>query len=361
MHTKPEVRYCKACIAAGRRRCRACGTEVTAPGSARRSVRCEDCRRARKYGAATVTITCRGVLMYGSLRHGRSCKRVYEYTKEKLADLRSYPNTTYEPETSSILSRSCANLAPFVKRTLAIAESRDFMTVDGVTAKTVRSWKQYRELMREYNAQMVHHRRTDHFDGKRGVGPGRHSELRRAACIAAACRREVKYEIRVCLGCHRLLRVYRFEAVDQPVSWHGPCWQRDSAAHLWLQRRQVLLRSGKPQPFVNRRLGRHYSPERHGRQYRPVELTRNYLWAVRHHLGGEPLRQLAREVGCDESVVRKGIQVTMNLLPDPSVVRREFRSAVRLLLEKSPPETIDEADIEVAAEPHSQVSAPLSS
>jgi hypothetical protein len=111
----------------------------------------------------------------------------------------------------------------------------------------------------------------------------------------------------LCQRCEKLIFSYR----KNPRNLHNDCY-------VQYQREQHSLKIEVTPKLRSR-----------GGQTTTGSLARNFSWAIRHYMGGEPYLSIGN--GLDAKAVRKGINSILAYLPDPQLVGWKFRHRLWLL------------------------------
>lgn len=125
-----------------------------------------------------------------------------------------------------------------------------------------------------------------------------------------------KYEFGRCIDC-RCIVIARS---GRPALFHGQCysgWQQTPEG----QRYMVRVGLGEKPPL----------PSRPGQPVTAENLKLYFAWAIRHYLGGESYRVIAKMSGVDFSELRRNVKFIASNLPDPELLQSSFRLRISLL------------------------------
>jgi hypothetical protein len=200
------------------------------------------------------------------------------------------------------------------------------------------SWKEVQELVVRQAEGSGRWRPGDESKFRRSKAPRVTPEAawRRVAGFWRA-RGGVAVIVRLCRGCGQLLMVARTDASRalSPLAFHRPCYEaacRSPEGRRWWSDRLRQLRRGTPKAEVDRRIGAVVpAPRLQHRDPDETTLTRDFGWAVRHLLGGEPQAEIAATDHYARPPVTRAIGRVLRLLPPPDRVDRRFRKYVLAL------------------------------
>lgn len=129
--------------------------------------------------------------------------------------------------------------------------------------------------------------------------------------------------VSLCVFCGKL-RFSRESERGNRGDWHQRClseWLGTPAGRRYASRRVRRLEAGlMPHP-----------PAGPGRPPTRENLRRHFAWAIVHHLGGWSYREIAEREGVHFTTVRGAISYIMERLPEPELVRKDFRHHVQFL------------------------------
>jgi DNA-directed RNA polymerase subunit RPC12/RpoP len=335
---------CRSCIDAGRGRCAACASVASVTPGVQGTTICPPCRAGEtdpgRLRPAYVQLWCRGVQAFGGSRHAKRCQRVRIISIAR-ARIRL---STLDEAAATYICDWCHGLETLKKGMNARlrAARREGVVEFGedLGAGAPGSWKEAQEITLRQAAASGRWR------------PGDVSRLRsrRAPAVTpqAAWQRVagfwrapggVAVVVRLCRGCGQLLMVARADATRtlSPLVFHRPCYEaacRSPEGRRWWSERLGLLRWGKPKAVVDRRIGAVVpAPRLQHRDPYETTLTRDFGWAVRHLLGGEPQAEIAATDYYTRPAVTQAIGRVLRLLPPPDRVDRRFRKYILALRE----------------------------
>lgn len=282
------------------------------------------------------TLTCRGVTAFRVTKHAARCQRTWIGALARArANLRSY-----RPNDQTFVCSNCHGLEVFLsglpkweRRLNEIRRAQGMRPWPRVT-----SWPQAFSLRSELSS-------LDPNWQSKAVGPGEQvpnsnqpgkSELGRRRS-KSVWQGDPKVTVDRCRWCHRL--TLDASASGSPRRFHQACRElalQTPEGKKWTSRRLQLVRSGQlDSAEIDRRLGtdpplpidRWLDAEPD-----PEVLRRNFIWTMRHVLGGEKALVLARQSGVAVSTVTRAVAATMDDLPDPRVASRRLAKYTAALL-----------------------------
>jgi len=198
------------------------------------------------------------------------------------------------------------------------------------TTESIRTGKQRRMIAKEWadvliprdaESSKVGSRRTHETVSGKRVSE-RNRLARAAGALVTAWSRDPlpALTIDMCVFCDRLVI-----STQSGARCHKRClgeWASTPAGRCHAQR----CRNGEGEPYPFATLAR-----RRGAPRSPDTLKRYFAWAVRKNLGGESLREIARQQQMNFETVRDGVAYILNHLPAPDLVEKRHRTRIELM------------------------------
>jgi DNA-directed RNA polymerase subunit RPC12/RpoP len=335
---------CRNCTDAGRGRCAACGSVAAVAPGVQGTTICPSCRAgetdAGQLRPGYVQLWCRGVQAFGGTRHAKRCQRV---SIRPIARARRRLSTLDEAAATYICDwcHGLDSLKKGANARLRTARGTGIVEFgEDLGAGAPSSWKELQEIV------------LRQAEGSGRWRPGDETKLARSKAprvtLEAAWQRVAGFWrtpdgpaviVRLCRGCGQLLLVARADATRtlSPLAFHRPCYEavcRSADGRRWWSDRLRLLHRGTPKPVVDQRIGAVLpTPRLQHRDPDETTLTRDFGWAVRHLLGGEPQAEIAARGYYTRPAVTQAIGRVLRLLPPPDRVDRRFRKYILALRE----------------------------
>lgn len=323
-----KFRRCRRCIEKGRALCAACLEEIrVAPASGGHPL-CDECKAAGHRGPTlrpkeAEYEPCIGAKTPWGQRWSKRCEKRGRLSFRPLRPSEVNDYKRRRPKQKGYRCRGCKNLENRVAADLKLLNSLGRRPIS------------YDDFLTELKCTSDHRAPGRHpdFMAQQGKYPAAAIEARRAgrgglsgparslSTLVNTWRKDSNgWEIRQCSWCQHTLMVSTAPTAKRP-EMHGVCWSawRSEKGQRWATRPRTRRKTA---PSIRKRPGKHRTPE---------TLTRNFRWAILHHLGGDTQNELCEQFGFDPSTMSKAIRDSIDLLPDLEVADKRFRRYVKAL------------------------------